>query len=1061
MPFSSAEGASDEFVGRRRELMQILEIAASARRRDLGDFVLLTGEAGSGKSTLARAVLRRASKEGMAAVQAPVDPIGVGPLLGPWRYAADRLWGPFEPAEPAGRGEIDRWSQFSSLLNRIEANAWQSAVILLDDLHRADDETLAFAPFVAAALHQVPLVVIATWRMEAPHAVNEPPAALGQAATRIHLGPMSPADIEEVVAAHGYAAISDTHLRAVQRVARGNPLLALEAARHPTGALDRRSRGGQLIVERLGRLEKEVRSLVEWAAVFGRAVALDLLAAATNLTASEVRAQVIRAEGVLLESNALVSFEHDVLQEAALEAMGAERLSAAHLAVARVLGERLGHDPVVRAEHLLAAGRYGTGDPGQLLIAARHAAQALWGELAWSRAIPWFEIADSTAQTIDSPSRWLEALAHATASQQCGQLHTARRLFRAILAEVPPAFNAIRADAALGAAGIWVEDQRDPIERRQLLEIFSELLTALPVTERSRRAEVSVRVAAERYYDSGGRGLDELEGAMREARAVDDDGMLARTLSILHHCFLGPDFADRRVEIADELQTTGSASGHEFHAMVGLCWSVVDQYLRGDPAAETSYVRFAKRVDTLGVDSLRYIGQVMGVMRVIRAGRLDEAEEAAGNVFEFGSAVGDPDSLGYYVGQIGCIRWAQGRLEELESAAQDVIASGTLRQHDVVYPALLCLTAALQGRASEASEIAYRVLAQGLVDNRMMSTWTTTMAVIGECSYLISDPVLADQAHQAMRPYAGMPVMPSLAVACFGPVDRVLGVTALALGRVHDACQWLTRAVEVNRRLGNLAIAPRLDWELATALRRQGDPDSVRQADVAATRALESADRLGLSSLVSQWTGGPASTRSSASSRPLDTASNVVRTGRLERHDSFWRLGLDEREVTLPDIKGLRYLAVLLRQPGQEINVEALSQLVDGVAQQSTVRSEDPVLDARGRRKLLDRIEAIDAELDRADRRGDAERSERLSTERDEIEAALRAATGRRGALRAMPNPSEAARSRVGNAVRRTLKRIGELDPVMGEELRRTVLLGYYPVYAPLSGSEVAWTVEP
>ena len=67
-------------------------------------------------------------------------------------------------------------------------------------------------------------------------------------------------------------------------------------------------------------------------------------------------------------------------------------------------------------------------------------------------------------------------------------------------------------------------------------------------------------------------------------------------------------------------------------------------------------------------------------MLAVRAGRLTEAEELAGQCYEFGLDVGDADALGWYGAQLVSIRWLQGRGEELLPLIEDLVTSTTIAE---------------------------------------------------------------------------------------------------------------------------------------------------------------------------------------------------------------------------------------------------------------------------------------------------------------------------------------------------------------------------------------------
>jgi hypothetical protein len=146
---------------------------------------------------------------------------------------------------------------------------------------------------------------------------------------------------------------------------------------------------------------------------------------------------------------------------------------------------------------------------------------------------------------------------------------------------------------------------------------------------------------------------------------------------------------------------------------------------------------------------------------------------------------------------------------------------------------------------------------------------------------------------------------------------------------------------------------------------------------------------------------------------------------------------------------GMQYLAVLLANPGQEIQAVELAAgpRLDGAAAVNT--TAQPMLDEAARSAYRQRLAGLEAEIDEYDWRGDVESAERVRAEREWLVAELASAAGLGGWVRSFPTGHERARIAVGKAIRRALKRIATADPAIGEELRTTVQTGLRCCYRP------------
>ena len=200
-----------------------------------------------------------------------------------------------------------------------------------------------------------------------------------------------------------------------------------------------------------------------------------------------------------------------------------------------------------------------------------------------------------------------------------------------------------------------------------------------------------------------------------------------------------------------------------------------------------------------------------------------------------------------------------------------------------------------------------------------------------------------------------------------------------------------------------------------------------------------------------------------AAQQPVGTA-NVFR-----REGDYWSVIFDGETVHVRDLKGMRYLARLLADPGRELHVLDLvaAETGGGGAQADNSRAGDlprsalgdagEVLDTRAKDAYRRRLAEIDDDIDEARALGDAERAAQADAERDFLVRELARAYGLGGRGRRTASASERARAGVTRAVRQAIARIGEHHPQLGEHLRRTVRTGTYCAYVPDPRPPARW----
>jgi hypothetical protein len=309
------------------------------------------------------------------------------------------------------------------------------------------------------------------------------------------------------------------------------------------------------------------------------------------------------------------------------------------------------------------------------------------------------------------------------------------------------------------------------------------------------------------------------------------------------------------------------------------------------------------------------------------------------------------------------------------------------------------------------------------------------MAVI-ETAAALGEPDVARAAFVELEPFADLPVMPSLAVVCFGSAQLPLGLAARTMGRLDLAVEHLEAAVEANVRLGNRTRAAMARYELAVALERRGRPSDLAAAARMRAEAVEAGRHLEMDGLVATWSG---------TADPADAGSPPLT---LEAAGSTWVVTFGTERLVLPDRIGLRYLAQLVANPDHDI---AAVVLASGGTPTGAAGPADrqAVLDADAKHAYEQRARELADRIADARDTGDVARQAELEGELDAIARELRTSTGLANRDRFFGNDAERARTAVRKAVVRAIAEIGAGLPAAGEHLRSSITTGTDCRYAP------------
>ena len=188
----------------------------------------------------------------------------------------------------------------------------------------------------------------------------------------------------------------------------------------------------------------------------------------------------------------------------------------------------------------------------------------------------------------------------------------------------------------------------------------------------------------------------------------------------------------------------------------------------------------------------------------------------------------------------------------------------------------------------------------------------------------------------------------------------------------------------------------------------------------------------------------------------------------FRREGDYWTVTFEGHTVRMRDLKGTRYLARLLAEPGREYHVLDLVAAENardsrvGAGQgsnlpHSALGDAGEILDARAKDAYRRRLTEIDDDIEQARTIGDAERLAQADAERDFLIRELARAFGLGGRDRRAASAFERARVAVTRAVRQAISRIAEHHPQLGEHLSHTIRTGTYCAYRPDPRAPADW----
>jgi DNA-binding SARP family transcriptional activator len=798
--------------GREVELGRLRELLEEAIRGH-GQVATVLGEAGIGKTRLLAAVAADALQRGCRVFigrcyeSDSILPFGpwvdacrrgeisgdeelLGSLQPTWRAELTRLFPEVHRAglPPASDSSLRLFESMAYLFEQVATR--QPVVVILEDLHCADEMSFRLLGFVGRRIREQAVLLVTTARQEELDDLSVARRILRELSresevVELELAPLSRPETSLLVRALARGG-NDVQLAArledqVWAVSEGNPFVAVETTRAlQSGAIppDARTlplpqRVRELLAHRLERLSDLARELAALAAVIGREFEFSLLQQAGGFgeeaTAAAVeelvRRHVLRGVGEGFD------FSHDRIRAVVYDQLLPPRRKLLH----RRVGEALEVLYVANLDpHYLALGthfREGTVWEKAVSHLWRAGTRAA-ARSAYRQAVACFEQALDALEHLPETS---ETLAHAI------DLHLEARRALYPLAEIDAIFGHLqRAEAGAVTLG----DQRRLAEvLANLTQYFWQVGELVRGLETGQRAvaiaealdDLSLRVAADQYL--GQVLLD--RGAHREATVI-----FGRHVDELE---------------GDRVRQHFGMAGYPsvfYRFLLGYCHAELGQFINGVALGEQA-LRIAEEID-------QPYARALGCLWLGRI-RLVQGEFAqARRVLEQGVEIAEARQLGtpILVAALGYARAMSGQLPSgiprLEKAEADLRESKSPGRLALVSGWLgeAYLTA---GRLADAAEIAQRALALAR-DHHQRGFEGWTLRLLAEIAGHGSPPrgAGAEESYRQALALAEELGMRPLVAHCHLGLGKLYGRT----GNREQAQEHLATATTMYREMG-------------------------------------------------------------------------------------------------------------------------------------------------------------------------------------------------------------------------------------------------------------------
>jgi DNA-binding SARP family transcriptional activator len=841
-PVTAAEVSA--FVGREPELAQLLagldEVEAGR-----GRVFLLAGEPGIGKSRLAEELAAHARARGALVLVGRCWEAGGAPAYWPWvqslRGVTDlaRLL-PADAAPPLARFQL--FDSVATVLKRSAAE--QPVVLVLDDLHAADEPSLLLLQFVAREISRGRVLIVGAYRDVDPTLADPLARTLEELArepvTRtLALRGLTEADVTRFVALAGAGELGV----AVFAETEGNPLFMGEIVRllGSEGSVAIPHSVRETIGRRLRHLSEDCNRLLGVASVLGREFDLQVLAQVSGLdhaAALELLDQAADARVVtdVPGTAGRMRFAHALIRDAAYQRLSRARRVELH----REVGEALEAIHAAEPAPVLAELAYhfrASGTAKALPYAWRagvHAASLL----AFEEAARLYELALETATTAEDRGQLLLALGEAQA--RGGKEAAAKTSFlRASDVARAAALHELLVRAAVGYGGrfLWAHGRTG----ERLVPLLEEGLTYVGEADSALRVGLLSRLAAALRHGPRRARREVLIGeAVRMARRIGDPVTIASALSAAESALHAPHTARERLANAGEIVALASAAGDRERLFDGhehafwAAWELSDPDRRARELAAMAGV-----AQNLRQPAQLWMLAAARATLALSEGRFAEAPRLIERAHHIGAPVLAWNARAARMLQQFILRRELGGLDEYLHQVTD-------REQDfpspLVYRSVLAHVQACLGRTGEAAALVREITRHDLSDWHVDEQWAVSVCLLAETCAIIGGARPAAALYDVLAPFAAQSAIavPELAL---DSIHRPLGILATMLGRFEPAEAHFVAAAAVNARMGARPWVAHTQAEHARMLLRRGERE--RAAELLA-RARATARELGI-----------------------------------------------------------------------------------------------------------------------------------------------------------------------------------------------------------------------
>ncbi len=1056
--------SSGDVVGRGAEI-EACRAAVARLDAGRGGTLLLSGEPGIGKSTLARLCVDFAAEQSVPAYWGFSWEAGGAPAYWPWtqvlgalqrdrdiepgllaplaQIVAETSAVPEQPELQPDQARFRLLEATRTLFDSVASDA--PIVVVLEDLHAADSETLHLLQYLARHAASMRLLLVGTFReTEARGSTDMGP--LWQAsrfASVLKLARLTEGDVHAFLEQQGDDSPDECEVRELLEITAGNPLFLHELTELRCCAPQSTSQRlpdtvQQVIRQQVELLPGATQRTLSLASVLGKdftVESLSLLAGSDETSIAQALDPAVAA-GIIDDSDILDRrFTHTLYRDVLYNDIGAVERTLLHDRYAQRLDElnEAGNENLLSllATHLLLGAPE---NRDRAISALRRAAEFARSRLAFDEAASLLDRAltafgDGPKADPAERCRLMIELANALAFK--GEIEEGQRYCRQAFAIARTIEDPhLMSEVALAWGRAIVVAMVD----RELIGALEECLDKLPADDQGVRALVLARLAAalQPALDPSGP-MDMAREAIHLARDTGDQQCVFQVLRFAIAALM--DFApvEERIPLNREfleLARREEDVPSQFRSHLRL---TVDASEAGDRGMlDESIAACNELAERIDLPHYRWRAASVRAMQATITGDFQRASALIAEAERYADEIDQVEAtITLAIQRLALlVDWNSPdvmSLDEIQARLRTAYDNGLAEAEFYIAPVI-----GIHTNLGNREFARHFVGNQDLVARTFAGEDRYTLANLGVVALTAGRNDIAQRAYDVLIAHRAYCASLGLLGGCWcGPVHHWLGIIAHGLGNLDAAHEHFGAAMNIAERMRARPEIARIHASAAALAEDAGDSET-------ATRHRRKFEALVRDLDLRPTRGVPDGLPDSAT---VSTSARVE----LSRDGDHWTVCYEGSSASVRDSKGIGMLARLLDAPDTDVHVLELVGVqtpVDGDA--------GPMLDAEAQKQYRQRVAELEEELEEAESMADIGRADALRQELDFIARELSRAVGLGGRNRAAGSAAERARVNVRRRITDAIARIEEHLPGAGRYLGSTVKTGAYCRFEPI-----------